>query len=269
VTDERGQVDGDQHERGPSRRALLAGAATGAVAVWATPTILSLDAAAAASGNPCTTQSFTWQSGDLETNNPVSRPIGSSFVNANYESHVGLGTGSAVSPGNTSQTSPLGGVNNLMELDLHITGAGQYESVIFTFTTEMFGTIPASVKNLTFTLLNIDVGNGGADWVDDVRLYGKVNGSIIGGAYTGGTYVPAAFTNTGTDVSTTNNITDGSGTYDRALGTGGPASPLSTSTTGNVVVTFAGPIDYLEIRYIGNGGTQPQLIGISDLSACA
>jgi hypothetical protein len=271
VNDEQGQVPGGDDDRRPSRRTLIAGAATGAAAVWAAPAILSLDVASAQSTPPCTTDLLAWQPGNLDTTNPVQRAVGSTaFVSISFDkTPVGTGTGSVISPGGAGQQSQLGGVTNLLQLNLTITTVGQFEKVTILFTTEPGGTIPSAVRNLRFTLLGIDQSGGANSSVDDVHLYGRVGGSVLGGVYTGGSYVPAAFTNVGADVEIQNGQSDSGGTYDLALAVSGPAAPVATSTAGNVDVAYAGFIDFLEIRYVGNGGTDPQLIGISDLSVCA
>lgn len=240
----------EQSSHRPSRRAVLGTAAAGAAAAWALPSILTIDAAAAFTCSP-----LIWANGDLDGTDPVTKPIGSTTVSADYDpSGLGGATGSVSSPGN--HASPLGNVSNFIQLDLTITTPGEYESIIFTFAAPVF--------SLAFTLLNIDQsGVNGADWIDEVHLYGKLGGSS-------GTYQGATFSNVGADVTATPNFgSDTGGTYDLALGTSGPTNPAGTSTTGNADVLFTTGIDFLEIRYIGSGGTQPQLIGISDLNGCA
>jgi hypothetical protein len=252
---------GREDEREPqklSRRAMIGTAAGGAAAAWALPSILTIDAAAAFTCSP-----LEWAPGDLDGlgNNPVIKPIGSTTVSVAYDT-TGLGgtSGSVSSPSNHAE--PLGGVQNFMQLDLEIDGTGtvgDYESLIFTFAAPVF--------SVSFTLLNIDMSPspGGTDWVDEVRLFGR-----SGGAPPTGTYVAASFSNVGSAVTTLNNQGTTPNEYDVAFGTGGPVAPLATSTDGNVDVTFASAIDYLEIRYIAAGpGTQPQLIGISNINGCA
>jgi hypothetical protein len=245
---------------GLDRRRLLQRAALGAGlagVAWTTPVLTST---ASAGPGSCLVQPFNWLT-TVGQNNAASGPyafggttltVSSSTTSAQaaYQNRIspttpGVGPGTPQGNQNSYYTLGIGSAGSVLPYFQY--GVGATSTSTFNF--------GSPVSDLTFTILDIDssgaTGNGYRDIV-------TVN------------WLPATTTVTFTPVNGSPTFT-GSNPF-TAIGNGGNAP--ATSTRGNLLVEFDGPISQFQIVYragtVPSGGSfTTQIIGLSNLSACA
>jgi uncharacterized repeat protein (TIGR01451 family) len=175
----------------------------------------------------------TWPAGDLNEN---LTQAGVGIFNITITPDDPLVTGSPAINGNLT-----GGFTGQTSLFLNMNNnsiSDESETVI---------ALPTAVPGLQFRLFDVDFGSG--SFADKVTVTGTFNGSPVSATLTNGVsnYV-------------TGNIAIGN------------ASATDTTANGNVVVTFASPVDTVTITY-GNHSTAPadpgnQWMSIHDITMC-
>lgn len=237
------------------RRSLLGRIAVGSAIAWVAPSIISVDAASAAT---CVTESTSWSSQQIN----IDALDTSSFT-------VGYGSGGVltveydkttapappVAHAGYASVTPLGNQTaDFITLEMDAATVGEETTLTFTFSDP--------VEFLTFSLLDVDLGLG--NWQDEVDLTVTLAGVPVLLAPGDATFNPVFVDHTvvGTsDVFT--GIFDPSGT-----GSGVP----NNSTDANVLVTYPGLVDQVVITYVAAGGgpnPAPQQVGITDLIFCS
>jgi len=237
------------------RRKVLIGAAAGAAAVWATPAILSVDAASAAT---CSSETLAWSTQEVNVDN-----LDSSSFTVNYGTSgvltVAYDETTPPAPPTAdagyATVTPLGGETaDFITLEMDASAAGELVTLTFSFSTD--------VRFLTFTLLDIDLGTG--NWQDEVTLSASLAGSPV-------TLTPADITFNPVFVSSTVVGTDNrfTGIFDPSgVGTGVP----NNTTDANVSVTYPTDVDTVTITYRALAAAvdpQPQQVGVGSLTFCA
>lgn len=238
------------------RRAFLTKAAIGGAAAWVVPSVLSVQAAAAATcSNQVVINWSDWISSIPNLNPPgpgsFDIGIGSSSLCTVSFSDAGMtsgGTAQAV----YASTTPLGArPDNFIEVSVDSVADGESCELTFAFT----GTALTQVQNLTFQLLDVDRGIG--FWQDQVELTASLAGSpVLATSVTTGPYTN--HTVFGSSDFVTGNP-DPSGT-----GAGTP----NTTTDANATVTYGPSIDKLVLRYTALNGNALQQIGIYFFEFC-
>lgn len=238
-----------------SRRRLLQAGIVGGTAVWAAPVIESLVAPAAAASCNCTTANgINWSTTAIagttipaSTNGPANIS-GYPFNWGNFPAAGGIPVTFAYSTTTPGLASPYrlvfggsadltgrqptttnGNVTGIYGMDKQNAAVG--DSVTLTIT---FG---CNVRNLAFTLLDIDQANtGGNNYVDKITVR-----PFLGATPVSGTFTPVSATPTFTPTTAT---TGTSATYT------GNATATGTSTAGNLRVAVPGPVDKITVEYI-------------------
>ena len=247
----------DPTPTGTSRRAFLGRATVGLAAgglVWAAPSILTIDAAAAASCGAGGTINWT----NVTPTSPSSVTVGTVTASITHTDASGIGS----SPDfEINSGSSFGGQSNAW-YQLQILGAqtGQLQTVTFTFSMQ--------VNSLSFTFFDIDQNtttSGVGRYRDSVWVAGTnaANAAVATTATALGTNVAGAGTsaNPFLPVNGSDNVTNGAG---------------------NATITFNAPVKTVTITYqarapknnggtdlgFGNGNTgwASQRIGISNLN---
>jgi hypothetical protein len=246
----------------PSRRALLGGAAAGAAATWATPSILTIDVAGAGAAT-CSPFTVDWSAfaasvDALEaTGFPV--PVGGHWqLDVSYDDS-GMAAGGTDEVG-FALSSPLGGeTTGFVELQLHPGNppdadgaAGEFTELTLAFT-DTNDSLPAPVQGLSFTLLDIDLSTG--EWQDDVQLVATLGGAPVLLAPGDATIVDPGVV-----------VAGGGPTFDSFTAVDGPVD--NSTTNGNVAISYSSPLDTLVIRFTALAGIQAQQIGITGLTGC-
>lgn len=244
----------DEDAGGFSRRRALGLATAGAVA-WTVPTVITVEAAAAAT---CFATTVTWSDydatiADYPDSWPFFVPIGlSSDIEVGFDdSGTGAGTGNA---GYADLINPLGGAStSYIVLELEATATGQYVELELVFS--------SLVSQLSFTLLDVDRGLG--RWQDQVQLR----------ATRGGLPVPAPTVTPGSLDLVASPIVDGVQVLALTDPSGVGDGTANNATTANALVDYGvgNYLDRLVIRYEAGpdeGVPQRQQIGITDMFMC-
>jgi hypothetical protein len=249
----------DDHASGSTRRAFLtrsaAGAAVGGL-IWVAPSVLTVDAAAAAS---CGVGTHTLSWGDATS------------ATLNLDGALPNSTTATVS-GDTIRTAAMGGVtatitytnpngvansttanslgtcfsviNNQIGanagkswyMQMKATAVNQHLTTTLTF--RKAGVL-IGLNALTFTMYDIDKVNGtGTLWTDRIVVTGTLNG----------TPVPLTATKAGAGANSP--VIAGSGTNAVTATGGGNLNIDPSSNAGNVTFVFSGPVDTVLIDYI-------------------
>jgi len=240
-------------QAGLSRRAMIGRIGGGAAIAWVAPSILSINAASAATCQPAS-MDFTLNALSLSTiqnGGTTTVPFGATgSIDVTFEPS-GLSTG--VGQFDVDQPTPLGGAFADFG-SLNMTGQSLNDFVELSF---LFS---SPVDLLTVTLLDVDLGEtlvGPVNFWTDRAQVTALNGVTpvpIGASTFNATFVdqPSAGVYEG--------IFDPSGT-----GAGVP----NTSTDANIQINFLTPLDLLTIRYIAAGpGVEDQQIGVAFLDFC-
>lgn len=266
------------------RKAGIGGVAAGAL--WAAPSILSLDAAYALGTCGSGTSSFAWSTGGNNTRYNLAGKVGatttadidiriiatgqngvfnSGILRHNWmtrSSNAGvLNCGSAA-----TSDYPMGNENSFYTLQMHSANptnnncggngtAGRWAEVEFGFF-DAGTTTPHAVRSLGFRLLDVD----NASYTDQVEVF--VNGS--------GTRATTGAGGIFTTVTLGGGVSQPTGGTARFVGTGntGATSAASNVTLGSNNSTN---ITSVRIRFtdvLAGGPTSVQWIGISDLTFC-
>jgi hypothetical protein len=269
-----------------SRRRLLQKAAIGtgvAGAVWAAPSLLSLDAAHACGSIPClTTTSFVWvvRYGVNVSGTPAgaaNRSLpGAAIGGVTVTPTVADPTLQLALPGGDWRTRSSGEANWHLVASQQIGGTVGVSSFLksrmgqgtaanagASYTNTL--SFSTAVRNLTFSVLDIDllITGGAGDYRDVVVVSGTgPSGVVPFSVLAQGVAVSGAGT-------TTNPFVGNQNVSDTASGTPGP---------GNVTVCFTRPVTQVSVQHrrgttTGVTGGSPlfggQHIGISDLTWCA
>lgn len=224
-----------------TRRGLLRAGAIGAGvagAAWVTPTVLTMDAAAATSG--CA-HVLDWSS----------FAVGSTFTSATVGPRVvslttslfTFGGGTATTPGGLNRTIVAGPQGSLPGNFLRIAQNARQlggQQVTFTF--------DASVTAVTFTITDIDTLTGA--WSDRVAILTPFTPSAAGANVIGAGANDNNFANTGV------------GPFRANVSSNIPP----TSPDGNITITVAGPTTSVVLRFWSGLTGTSQLINISNIS---
>jgi hypothetical protein len=235
---------------------LLRGAAAGAALTWAAPSILSVDAAAAASIT-CVSEVLSWTPFAADINDLPTDPAVVPYGAAGTLTLTFDGT-TAPAPtlpiAGYATVSPLGNEVDNITLGMTATAAGDLVTLTLDF--------DVPVAFIDFELLDIDLGDG--NWQDRVTVSafdGVTPVAIAPADYTVNPVFVAAVP-VGSAVEFTG-ILDPSG-----LGTGVP----NTTTDANVALTLTGPITQIVLVYEAGPLTpvtpQPQQIGLGPVTVC-
>lgn len=240
-----------------SRRRLLVGAAGVAGATWAAPAILSVDAVAAATCLP-----FAIDFGPAATKiNGLGNgrpPIvisgdGVDVVVSYYSTQL---NGDARA--RYSAVDELGGeVGDFIRLELSNNNPGtfgDYVELQFAFVDQTSGN-PLPVADLSFSLLDVDQSpvGGTSEWRDLVEVQ----------ALDGATPRTPSITPASANVVTTLVPPP------PAVAPASFAGPVAVSSPdGNAAFQYSAPVDTLTVRFIADGGSQAQQIGIWQLAGC-
>ena len=216
------------------RRSALKKAGVGIGLAWTAPVILSLPARAA--GSCLTPGAVSWSS-TIVTDTGGAAP----FLTFSLDS-TGMTTGTAIL--SNSNFASLGGTTSFVSINMSGQSVGDTAVLTLLF--------DGPVSNLTFSLLDLDVG--GADpsdvvnntWTDQAVL-GDGGGTV--------TSTPHISVTEGPTQTYTGLFVDPSGV---------------TNADGNVDLVFSGAsVTTVTITYVAAGpGTQDQQIGLSDLAFC-
>jgi hypothetical protein len=212
---------------------IRSGAAASAV-IWAAPSIVSLDAVAAAAGSclvaPRQVDFSRFAGGALPAN--FLSDDGSVSINFSIVDPWGL---SQAAYTGIVWNSVLNGLDNPVITAMQNARSGRYVDLIFQFSTPVCP---------SFSL--VDVDRSTFSWEDTVRVIGSDGG---------GTINPSAMSVGGAQVQINANTVRGTSS--------------TSSATGNVGVEFDQPITRLEIRHQDNSNwTSFQWIGIHDFHWC-
>lgn len=269
------------------KKAGLVGAGVAGVA-WAAPSVLSLERAFAVGSCPGGSITFPWSNGatvangatlhttastplvgtsttggiDIRiTQNAVSGVPAGGLVYNNWKARNG--TNNSVNCGGTIDT-PMGNRSSFYSLEMGETAsctttgtAGRWSEVTFGFFDQ--GTTTAhAVRNLSFTLLDIDTGQ----YVDQAEVF--INGSATRATTGAGGVFPTVVLGPGPSVTQP--------TAGTALFQGG-AAVAGNSTAGNVTLTSdtTTNITTVRVRFTDVRGSAPgtiQWVGIGDLTFC-
>ena len=224
--------------------------------MWAAPSILTLDAAAAAS---CGTGTHTMAWSQKADN---SGPGVFTSTGGTGSPNVTVGTNnSATNPANSGGGGSLGNnwtvVNNgtqvgnqtaafwYMQMKATAGGSAQWLETTFTFA--------KSVVGLSFTVFDVDIGNAGNTWTDIVSVTGKNAANVqqnVTVTKAGGTGSPTLA---------------GSGTTTASAT--GAANVGTNSTVGNVTFSIATAVNSVTVRFAAGVVTNPiQYVGIGNLT---
>lgn len=236
----------------------------GAVAAgtWAAPSILSVDAAAAAT-LLCETISWLPFAADIDD-----LPVDQAVIPYGTSGTATLTFDDTLVPAPTSSfagyatVSPLGDETDQITLGMTATSLGTGDQIGLYFDFDV------PVQNLSFDLLDVDLGTG--NWQDRVGVR-ALNGAstvpltLAGNATWNPTYVSG--------VSLAGIFLEFTGILDPSgVGTGVPNTGAG-STDANVTISIPGPLDRLEIFYLAGPLTpatpQPQQIGIGPMFLCS
>ena len=213
---------------------MLKAGTVASVGMWAAPSILSLDAVAAASGS-CLTPSR-----QVDFSRFAGGALPSSFLSDDGAVSINFSMvdpWGRQSPGyaGVAWTSSLNGLDNPVVTAMENARNGQYIDMIFQFS------VPVCP---TFSL--VDVDRSTFSWEDTVRVIGSAGGGPID---------PAAMNVGGAQVQVSANTVRG--------------TTSSSSATGNVEVVFDQPITRMEIRHQDNSNwTAFQWIAVHDFHWC-
>lgn len=266
------------------RKAGIGGAAAGAL--WAAPSVLSLDAAFAVGTCGSGTTTFAWSSGGNNIRYNTAGKVGAT-TSANIDIRIistaqsgvgnsGLihhnwmtrsGAAGALSCGSAATTDyPMGNAGSFYTLQMHgstnssctVAGTtGRSAEVTFGFF-DAGTTTPHAVRNLQFTLLDVDLSSG--NYRDQVEVF--INGSgTVASTGAGGTFTTASVG------STVQQVTAGQARWR------GTNSADANSTTSNVTLGSNNTTDITQVRvrFVDILGSAPQTIqwiGIGDLTFC-
>jgi hypothetical protein len=249
----------DDRRPGTDRRWLARKVALGGAAAWVAPTLLSAPASAGpGSGIPgCTQQPFNWIT-RVGVNNAASGPYTYGTTTLTVTNSTTAVPAASVYQNRISPTTPItgpgspqGNQNSYYTLGIGSAGGGPYVQYPVGTTAQSTFTFGRVVSGVAFTILDIDSsGPTGAGYRDIVQVNwspGSVTASLV----------PVS----GTPTFTGTNPYTASG------------NATATQTTGNLQVTFNGPISSFQIVYTagtppGNGTFTTQIIGVSNLTAC-
>ena len=231
------------------RRRFLQRAAVAGAATWVAPTILTHQAAAAAT---CVALTTAWQSLGPPIPSGTTVYTGPPSLTFTYADPTSAVTTSAV-----DSTFVRGGFNTYhMQLGSVGTGAGPV-TITFTFSTP--------VTDLSFSVLDVDKNTTGNPAYVDAIVVGGFLGGVLGTPQTATTTSNPLYV-ADTSVGTTYKFN-------------GIANAPNASTLADVGFTFAAPIDTVVIEYrrctnpntcsVPTPVTATQGIGISNLGFCA
>jgi len=277
-------ADGSSDRRAFLRRAGIGAGVAGAV--WAAPSILTLDSAYAVGSCPSGSTTFAWSTA---TNNTLANTAakvgttttagidiriistaqtgvaGSGLIFNNWRTRSG--TGSQVTCG-TQVDYPMGNIGSFYSLEMAAdttnctAGTGTINrnvEVVFGFF-DAGTTTPHAVRNLAFSLLDVDVGSA-STYTDQVQIF--LNGSATA-ASTG-----AAAANNFATPGLGANVSQPTAGSARFVGT---ANTANTSPASNVSLVSKPSIDITKVRVlftdISARPTSIQWVGISDLTFC-
>lgn len=244
-----------------SRRSLLVGAAGVGAAAWVAPSILTVDAAAAA-----TCLKFVYpfgQFGDdiglLSNDSPTLLLADPIDLLLTYSSTQPDGPARVRYAPGTSGTKSTDFIQfELSNNDYHGI-LGEFVELRFQFLVQ--GTSdPLLVRNLSFSLLDVDQspggGAGGGQWRDLVEVQ----------AYAGSSFVPASVTPS-SPADVVHQLLS-SPPRDQVKPTPQALEVPDNSTAGNVDFSYTSPVDTLYVRFIVDDGPEAQQIGLWRLSGC-
>lgn len=236
---------------GIDRRSLIRKAAIGGTAVWAAPQILTVTAAGAQSG-ACIPDGLAWSDFEIDVDALPSGSFDAPIANGGTVTVAyTAGGGSTVG---YATVAPLGGVfSSFATLGLAASAPAEFTELTLTFS------VP--VEDLSFTILDLDLGDG--FWQDQIQLEASLAATPVllgaGDVSFNATLVASALlppANQFTAISDPSGI--GSGT-------------ANSSADANVAVTYPSAVDTLVIRYLAGPAEatpQPQQIGVGDLTFC-
>lgn len=248
-------------QRGLTRRDLLRKSAAGgavAGAAWVAPTIMTLDRAAAC--GTCPQSSLTWA--NTVGNNGLN-PDDTVIDGVRFDlSGTQVQAGTAVAPNFVVQTqagsgSPFGAQNTWYQLRQNAnawSGTGATTSRIrfrLTFRNPLPSTTRVNVDGLCFLIVDVD-NQSGSGWRDRIRIVPTLADgsaaldpvlSIIAGIS------PPGPSGLGTNASPLQGV--------------GTANIVDTSTNGNVLVTFPGPVNRVDLFYENGAPPPPATTGYS------